>query len=69
MSQARANGEAIEIVLGNVLRWGTLVSAAVIALGGVAYLVASGGETPHYGAFRGEPADLGSVRCILADAA
>ncbi len=68
MNQHRAGGESIEIVLGNLLRWGTLISAAVIALGGIAYLVTNGGETPHYDAFHGEPSDLRSAYGIVVDA-
>ena len=68
MSQNRAGGESIEILLGNLLRWGTLISATVIALGGIAYLATSGGETPHYEAFHGEPSGLRSVPGIVADA-
>jgi uncharacterized membrane protein len=68
MSRNQEGGQAIEIVLGNLLRWGTLISAIVIALGGIAYLVTSGGQTPHYDAFHGEPSDLRSVDGIVVDA-
>lgn len=68
MNQKRTDGESIEIVLGNVLRWGTLISAAVIALGGIAYLSSDGGDTPHYEAFHGEPTALQTVWGIVADA-
>jgi uncharacterized membrane protein len=68
MSQNRADGESIEIVLGNLLRWGTLISAAVITLGGIGYLMTSGGETPDYGVFRGEPAGLRSIAGIVTNA-
>ncbi len=60
----RSSGQSIEIVLGRVLQIGTLVSAVVIAAGGIAWLVASGGQTPHYGVFRGEPSDLSSAQGI-----
>lgn len=69
MNRTRPNGKSIEIVLGGVLRWGTLISAIVIAAGGVAYLVTSGGQVPHYEAFRGEPSDLRSIHGIVVDAA
>jgi len=68
MNQNRAGGESIEVVLGNLLRGGTLISAAVIALGGIVYLVTSGPQTPHYEVFRGEPSDLRSVYGIVVDA-
>jgi uncharacterized membrane protein len=69
MSDKPANSESIEIVLGNVLRWGTVISAVVIALGGAAYLYTSGGDAPHYATFRGEPPELSSVLGVVADAA
>jgi uncharacterized membrane protein len=64
----RRDGQSIEIVLGRVLQIGTLVSAAVIAVGGLAWLVTSGGQTPHYDVFRGEPSDLSSVPGIVGAA-
>lgn len=59
---------SIDIVLGNVLRWGTIFAAAVIALGGLAYLAEDGHDTPHYQTFRAEPAELTSVAGIVRDA-
>ena len=67
MNQPKENGASIEIALGRVLRLGTLISAVVIALGGVAFLVSHGGESPHYDLFHGEPADLDSVAGIVTD--
>lgn len=68
MNQPQDNGASIEISLGRVLRLGTLISAVVIALGGVAFLVTGGGDAPHYEAFHGESSELKSVPAILADA-
>lgn len=69
MNDSHPNGESIEIVLGNVLRWSTIISAVVIAAGGIGYLIVNGGETPDYETFRGEPTDLRSVEGIVAHAA
>jgi uncharacterized membrane protein len=69
MSEPPKDTEPIEIVLGNLLRFGTVISASVIALAGAAYLWSAGGDTPDYGAFRGESAKLRSVADIVADAA
>jgi uncharacterized membrane protein len=55
-------------VLGIVLRVGVLVSAAVVLCGGTLYLFRQGSQLPAYGAFHGEPADLGSVTAIVGDA-
>ncbi len=63
------NGQGIERWLGNLLRWGTIVSAAVIALGGVAFLWEHGGDVPRYETFHGENEDLKSIGGIFWDAA
>jgi uncharacterized membrane protein len=60
----------MEKILGNLLQIGVLISTAVVALGGVIYLLRHGGEidAEKYSAFRGEPADLRSVSGILKNA-
>jgi len=57
----------METVLGNLLRTGVLLSATVVALGGIIYLARHAAEVPDYRAFRGEPADLRSLRGIAED--
>ena len=62
--------ERVDALLGALLRAGVLLSAAIVAAGGVLYLLKYGAGTPAYGDFRGEPADLrslgGIVRAALA---
>ena len=60
--------ERLEALLGNVLRWGVVTAAAVVALGATVFLVRHGSERPLYQVFRGEPADLRTVPGILGDA-
>jgi len=60
--------ERVEGIIGNLLRAGVLLAAAVVLLGGGIFLVRHGGELPHYRVFRGEPSDLRTVSGILADA-
>ncbi len=55
-------------LLGNLLRWGVLLSAAVTLAGGVFLLAARGGSPVAYGAFRGEPGALTSVAGIVRGA-
>lgn len=43
--------EQFEIMLGNLLRAGVLLSAAVTLIGGVVYLIHHGGETANYSNF------------------
>jgi uncharacterized membrane protein len=57
-----------DTLLGTVLRTGVLISAAVVALGGVVYLSDHAVSTPGYHVFKGEPADLRSVSGIISDA-
>ncbi len=59
--------QQVEAFLGNVLRTGVILSAAVVALGAAIYLVRHGADMPNYEVFRGEPADLRSVAGIVAD--
>ena len=60
----------VEQLLGNLLRIGVLLSAAVVALGGTVYLWRHGGErTPDYIQFHSEPNDLQHVGTILVQAA
>jgi uncharacterized membrane protein len=59
--------EQFDIVLAHVLRFGVLVSAAVVAAGGVVFLARHGFERPSYHVFRGEPLPLRSVHGIVAE--
>ena len=48
-----------------ILRAGMIVSATVIALGGLLYLLHHNGPVPNYGVFRGIAAPLTSISGIL----
>jgi len=61
--------EALEGVLGTLLRTGVLVSAAVVAAGGVWLLTSSGRSQPAYRQFRGEPTELRSVAGLVSSLA
>jgi len=54
--------------MGNLLRAGVILAAAVVLVGGIFYLIHYGATSPDYRVFRGEPADLRSVSGIFADA-
>jgi len=64
----RWSDERVEEVMGNLLRAGVSLAAAVALLGGIFYLIRYHSTSPGYRVFRGEPADLRSVSGILADA-
>jgi uncharacterized membrane protein len=60
--------ERLDGLLGNVLRWGVVTAAAVVALGAAVFLIRHGSERPLFEVFRGEPTDLKTVSGILGDA-
>ncbi|HKG90843.1 MAG TPA: DUF1634 domain-containing protein [Gemmatimonadaceae bacterium] len=60
--------DAVDQRLGNLLRAGVMLAAAVTALGGVLYLVQHGHELADRRVFHGQPPDLRSVRGIVAGA-
>lgn len=59
----------MEIILGNLLRTGVLISAAVVLWGACIYLYRHAHERADYRIFRGEPSDFrtipGVVRSVL----
>jgi uncharacterized membrane protein len=59
----------VEQCIGNLLRGGVLLAAAVVLLGGSLYLARHGAALPRYGSFQGEPEALRHIPGILADAA
>jgi len=60
--------EKMDNVVGNLLRVGVSLSGAIVLTGGLVYLVRHGSEMPAYHVFRGEPADLRTLRGIVQDA-
>ena len=66
--ESRWSDERVEEVMGNLLRGGVSLAAAVVLMGGIFYLIRYHSTSPGYRVFRGEPADLRSVSGILADA-
>lgn len=66
--RAKWTDEHIEIVMGNLLRIGVIISAVVVAIGGMWYLIGYGFQEPHYGIFHGEPATLRTLSGIFHNA-
>jgi len=46
------------ILLSHLLRAGVILSATVVLVGGILYLVQHRGPAPPYGVFQGEPTDI-----------
>ncbi len=57
--------QKIEVVVGNLLRTGVLLSAFVVTVGAAIYLVRHGRSPMEFQVFRGEPADLRSIHGII----
>ncbi len=60
--------ERFDILLAQVLRAGVVLSAVVVAAGGLVFLARHGLERPSYAVFRGEPSALRSIHGILSEA-
>ncbi len=55
----------IEIILGNLLRTGVLISAAVVLLGACIYLSRHAHEPADYRVFRGEPSEYRTIPGVI----
>ena len=59
--------QQVAAIIGNLLRGGVILAAAVVLAGGVLYLIRHGTTAPDYRVFHGEPADLRHVPGIIKD--
>lgn len=59
----------VESVIGNVLRFGVLLSASIVILGGAIFLTRHGHEPIPYHVFHGEPAEFRRIPGIVKAAA
>ena len=57
--------QKMENIIGNLLRTGVVLSAAVVLIGGAIYLARHGSEPAEYRTFHGEPADFRTVSGIF----
>lgn len=60
--------ERFEQFLGNLLRGGVLLAAAVVLFGGIVYLIQNSGMVPNLRVFKGEPSDLRHPTEIVVNA-
>ena len=58
----------LEILLGNLLRTGVMLSAAVVLLGACIYLYRHAHEPADYRVFRGEPSDYTTIPGVIRSA-
>jgi uncharacterized membrane protein len=55
----------IEVILGNLLRVGVLISAAVVLCGACIYLSRHAHEPADYRVFKGEPSDFRTISGVI----
>lgn len=65
MTRLSWTDERVEAIIGNLLIAGVFLSAAIVLVGGIIYLIHFGDSTPAYRAFRGEPESLRTIRGIV----
>ncbi len=65
MKPEKWTDQKVEIVIGNLLGVGVLLSALVVFSGGVIFLINHGNSYPAYQVFHGEPASLTSIPAIV----
>ncbi|MGA2131535.1 MAG: DUF1634 domain-containing protein [Bryobacteraceae bacterium] len=58
--------QQVDEIIGALLRYGVMLSAAVVFAGGVWYLAQYGGTAPSYHVFRGEPEYLRHWRGVVS---
>ena len=51
----KVTDEDLEKIIGQLLRYGVLISSLVVLAGGIVYLIRHGRQFPQYGKFMGEP--------------
>jgi uncharacterized membrane protein len=62
------NDEKLERIIGVVLRTGVVLAAALVLIGGVAYVAGNGQAAPDYRVFHGAAAQLTHLGGIVAGA-
>jgi uncharacterized membrane protein len=66
MMRAPLSDRRMDEIIGAMLRYGVMLSASVVAAGGLWYLIQYGTTPPAYHIFRGEPEYLRHLRGIVS---
>lgn len=69
MASPVVSDDEVEARVGALLQAGVLVASALVALGGIVFLLKYGHTAPHHETFSGEPSDLRSIGGIVNAAA
>lgn len=65
MTRREWTDRRVETIVGNLLRAGVILSAAIVVAGGLVFLARHGMEPANYRVFRGEPSELRHIRGIF----
>lgn len=55
----------LEVAIGNLLRWGLLISASIVLVGATIYLFGNGASRADYSTFHGAPPGLTSLSGVF----
>lgn len=67
INEGKLQDVKVENIMGNLLRFGVIISAIFVLIGGVFYLLKYGSSIPDYSQFRGEPESLKNISKIFSD--
>jgi uncharacterized membrane protein len=63
-TKQRVQDKDIEKIMGNLLRYGVILSAIIVIIGAVIYLFQHGNALPNYKEFAGEPKGITEVKKV-----
>jgi uncharacterized membrane protein len=66
--QPQEHQVALQVLIGNLLRIGVILSALFVASGGILYLMQNGNQQPMLHTFQGEPDQLTHIPLIMQQA-
>ncbi|TDX00781.1 DUF1634 domain-containing protein [Dinghuibacter silviterrae] len=61
MSGKKWGDKDMQLIIGNLLRGGVLLSTGIVIIGGIVYLARHGQELPEYGTFHGQPREFRTI--------
>jgi uncharacterized membrane protein len=67
LGEQKWSDQKIEVVVGDLLRAGVMLSAFVVLIGAVLYLLRHGSSPVEFRVFHGEPAELRSIHGVIRD--
>src|SRR5436309_2735491 len=62
----RLDDQELEQIIGNLLRWGVIIAASIVAVGGALFLVRHAHEIPQHSTFEGEPKTFSTLAGVFS---